>query len=153
MFVGPAYLVLVALGLAGTPAPVRYPLALGLTVLAASELGPKVYDPELKADWRGFAATLAARPSERGLVIVVSTNPTRNLEVETARYYLPPAWAAIALEEATTDRLLRISPDTVYLAVGSHREVPAVPVPEQVGPYRFLRTTRFPGLLVFHAED
>jgi hypothetical protein len=153
LFVGPAYLLLVALGLARTSALVQYPLALGLTVLAASELGPKVYDPELKADWRGFAASLAARPSERGLVIVASTNSTRNTEVETARYYLPAAWAAIALEEATADRLDRIRPGTVYLAVGSHREVLAVPVPEQLWPYRFIHSTRFPGLLVFRARE
>ena len=56
VYSAPAYLVLVALGLTRLPAALRYPLAIVLSILAASELGPKVYDPELKADWRGFAA-------------------------------------------------------------------------------------------------
>jgi uncharacterized membrane protein len=166
LFVAPAYLILVASGLARTPALVRYPLALLLTILAASELGPKVYDPELKADWRGFSAALAGRPGELVLVIVASSHPGRNLEVETARYYLPARCAAIALEEATPDRLDRIGPSAgggtgvVYLAVGSRGGVPAVPVPEQIGPYRFRsdrrgqepRVERYPGLMVWRAE-
>ena len=61
----PAYLILVGLGLARLPAILRYPVGIGLSILAASELGPKVYDPELKADWRGFAAELASRSSGR----------------------------------------------------------------------------------------
>jgi len=52
-------------------------------------------------------------------VIVVSSNPGRNVEVETARYYLPAGCTPIALDEATRNRLDRIRADEVYLAVGS----------------------------------
>jgi uncharacterized membrane protein len=167
MFVAPAYLVLLALGLARTPAMVRYPLALALTILAASELGPKVYDPELKADWREFAAALTAksapgagRPSPTSthgpggsiLVLVASSDAGRNVEVETARYYLPPGCEAIALEGATPDRLRRTGVGEVYLAVGSRRGVPVVPVPEQVGPFRFRQPRRYWGLTAWRAE-
>ena len=44
----PAYLVLVARGLTRLPAVLRYPLAIVLSILAASELRPKVYDPRIK---------------------------------------------------------------------------------------------------------
>jgi hypothetical protein len=133
---------------------------MALTILAASELGSKVYDPELKADWRGFSAALAARRAGRPgeepasvLVIVASTNPERNVEVETARYYLPVRCEAIAWEGATPDRLARIGASAVYLAVGSRRGVPAIPIPEQVGPYRFRAGRGYPGLMVYRAED
>lgn len=160
VFVAPAYLILVALGLSRIPALGRYPLAMALTILAASEFGSKVYDPELKADWRGFSAALAARRAGRPgeepastLVIVASDNPGRNVEVETARYYLPVRCEAIALEGATPDRLARIGASDVYLAVGSRRGVPAIPIPEQVGPYRFRAGRDYPGLMVYRAED
>jgi hypothetical protein len=165
VFVAPAYLILVGLGLSRTPSVLRYPLALGLTVLATLELGAKVYDPEFKADWRGFAAALAARladrPGDSVLVIVASTNPDHNVEVETAQYYLPARCTAIALEEATTERLDRTSAGEVYLTVGSRRGIPARLVPERIGPYRFHpgagsgdpRPARYPGLTVWRAEN
>lgn len=153
VFVAPAYLILVALGLSRTPRALRYVLALGLMILAASELGPKVYDPELKADWRGFSAGLAARPDGSVLVIVASNNPGRNVEVETARYYLPESGQAIAREEATAERLESTGAGAVALAVGSRRGIPAIPVPERIGLYRFRRETHYPGLTVWWAED
>ncbi|MGP0069902.1 MAG: glycosyltransferase family 39 protein [Isosphaeraceae bacterium] len=152
LFVAPAYLILVAMGLSRLPAVLRYPLAMALTILAASELGPKVYDPALKADWRGFSAAIAA-PGTSALVIVATSNPDRNVEVETARYYLPTRCEAIALKDATTDRLAQTNAGAVYLAIGLRRGVPAVAVPERVGPYRFRAVRSYPGLMVYRAED
>src|SRR5262249_42670845 len=103
----PAFLILIALGLTRLPGVIRYSLALGLSILAASGLAPKVYDPELKADWRGFATELASRLAGPTLVIVAPPGPGPNVEVETARYYLPVGCEAIALEEANPERLER----------------------------------------------
>ncbi len=164
VFVAPAYLILVAMGLTRLPAAVRYPLAVALTILAASELGSKVYDPALKADWRGFSAALAARIEDEGgvgrpapgastLLIVATTNPDRNVEVETARYYLPIGCEAIALNEATPDRLSRTRAGEVYLAIGTRGGVPAIAVPDRVGPYRFRADRSYPGLMIYRAED
>jgi hypothetical protein len=164
VFVAPAYLILVAIGLTRLPAAVRYPLALALTILAASELGSKVYDPALKADWRGFSTALAARIKDEGgvgrtapgastLVIVATTNPERNVEVETARYYLPIGCEAIALSDATPDRLSRTDAGAVYLAIGMRRGVLAIAVPDRVGPYRFRADRSYPGLMIYRAED
>ncbi|HZW29706.1 MAG TPA: glycosyltransferase family 39 protein [Isosphaeraceae bacterium] len=153
IFVAPAYLILVALGASRTPRALRYALALGLTILAASEFGSKVYAPDLKADWRGFSAALGDRPAGSVLVIVASNNPGRNVEVETARYYLPDGCAAIPFEEATAERLERLQAVAVALAVGSRQGIPAIPLPDEIGPYRFRRVTHFPGLTVWWAED
>ncbi len=152
VYVAPAYLVLVALGLSRLPALLRYPVAIALTLLAALELGPRVYDPELKADWRGFANTLAARPAGPTLVIVVPSGDGRNVEVETARYYLPAGCEAIALDGAATDRLDGAPAEDIYLAVGSRRGVPAVPPPGRIGPYTFRPDRVYPGLTTLRAE-
>jgi mannosyltransferase len=152
VYVAPAYLILVALGLTRLPAAFRYPVAIGLTILAASELGPKVYDEELKADWRGFASVLAGRPAVSTLVIVVPSSEGRNVEVETARYYLPAGSAAIAPDEATPERLAGAGVEEVYLAVGSQHGVAAVRPPERIGEYTFRPDRVYPGLTTLRAE-
>jgi hypothetical protein len=152
VYSAPAYLILVALGLARLPAVVRYPLAIGVTVLALSELPPRVYDAELKADWRGFATELAAREAGPTLVIVAPPGQGPNVEVETARYYLPAGCEAIALEEATPERLEGTQGAAIYLAVGSRRGVPVVTPPEQIGPFRFRPDRSYAGLTTLRAE-
>jgi len=152
VYVAPAYLILVALGLARLPTALRYPVAIGLTLLAASELRPKVYDPGLKADWRGFATDLSAGRAAPALVIVAPSNEGRNVEDETARYYLPAGCEVIALDEATPERLDRARIATVYLAVGLRRDSPVVPPPERIGPYVFRPDRRYPGLTILRAE-
>jgi hypothetical protein len=148
----PAYLVLVALGLTRSPAVLRYPLAVVLSILAASELGPKVYGEGLKADWRGFATALAAQSEGPIVVIVSSSNQGRNVEVETARYYLPAGCEAIPLDEATPELLESARAAAVYLAVGSRRGSPAVAPPGRIGPYSFRPDRSYPGLMILRAE-
>ena len=93
LFVAPAYLILTAQGLALLPPLTRSGAALALVLLAIASLRSTVYDPGLKADWRAFSAVLATRmaknPAEEVIVAVKSADPDRNVEVETARYYLP----------------------------------------------------------------
>jgi hypothetical protein len=148
----PAFLILIALGMRRLPGVLRYPLAIGLTILAASGLGPKIYDPELKADWRGFATELASRSAGPTLVIVAPPGPGPNVEVETARYYLSVGCEAIALEDATPERLERARAAAIDLAVGSRRGVPVIPPPERIGAYRFRPDRGYPGLTTLRAE-
>lgn len=153
VFVAPAYLLLVARGLVRTPASLRYPLAAGLTILALLELGPKVYAPDLKADWRGFAADLTARaPGAEVLVIVAPLGEGPNVEVETARYYLPSDCRAIGLEEATPERLANSGEAEIYLAIGARGGKPVVPPPDRLGPFVFRPAAEYPGLTVLRAE-
>lgn len=153
VFVAPAYLLLVARGLVRTPSGLRYPLAAGLSILAILELGPKVYSPDLKADWRGFSTDLAARaPGVEVLVIVAPSGEGPNVEVETARYYLPSGCRAIGLEEATPERLADSGVDEVDLAIGSRGGKLVAPPPDRLGPFVFRPAAEYPGLTVLRAE-
>lgn len=153
VFVAPAYLLLVARGLVQTPAGLRYPLAAGLSILALLELGPKVYSPDLKADWRGFSADLAARaPGVEVLVIVAPSGEGPNVEVETARYYLPSGCRAIGLDEATPERLADSGAAEVDLAIGSRGGKPVTPPPDRLGPFIFRPAADYPGLTILRAE-
>jgi mannosyltransferase len=94
LFVAPAYLILVARGLAKLPLPLRIAAAVGGAFLSGAMLLHDVYRPDLKADWKSAAAYLD-RYDPSALVVVTSTDPSRNLEVESARYYLGPGRVVI----------------------------------------------------------
>jgi 4-amino-4-deoxy-L-arabinose transferase-like glycosyltransferase len=151
-FSAPAFLVLVAAGLRSMPALVRFPVAGLLAIVSALALGPLVYDPELKADWRAFALAVSQtprdRPGDRVVVIVASSEATRNVEVETARYYLPASCTVIAALDATSQRLDDHGAEQVYFAVGLRHGEPAATVPERLGGYQFHERQRYPGLVV-----
>jgi uncharacterized membrane protein len=150
LFVAPAFLILVAQGLTMIPAAPRFVLGLGLTVLAWGSLVPKVYDKDLKADWRAFADELARRdrshPGKEILVVVRSTEPDRNVEVETARYYLPAHCMVVAWDESMKrgfggDR-------ETYVTIGvKNRD--SVPVPADPA---WVLEERFPGLQVYRVR-
>lgn len=150
-FSAPPYLLLVGLGLARCPARVRYPLALGLAVISGLALKGLAYDRELKADWRGFAARAGALASPREtLVVVVSADPDRNVEVETARYYLAADCPAITVDQAAP-RLQKSERRNVFLVLPGRRGFPLANLPEWIGPFRFERDRRFEldGLIVY----
>jgi mannosyltransferase len=153
VFVAPAYLILVASGLSQIRGWARYPLALALTGISAFSLVPLVYAPDLKADWRSFSAevfrSLVEHPRDSVLVIVASADPDRNVEVETARYYLPEHCTVLGSEEATAERLDRLDQGEVYFAVGSRQDRPVHSVPARLGAYLFSDERRFAGLFVY----
>jgi uncharacterized membrane protein len=144
LFVAPAYLILVALGLGRLPALLRYPLGIMIALLSLWSMFPMVYDPEIKGDWRAFAASLDGAPST---VIVMSADPAQNVEVETARYYLPADCTIVGSEAADRRNLGDGMP--VYLTVGSKRGRTARPIPDHLAGYRFVSDRSFPGLAVF----
>jgi len=132
LFVAPAYLILLAKGL------VRIPVAAGLGVwlvavgLSVSAWPARIFAPDLKADWRAAADALDARdPTGVESVVVIATDPTQALEVETARYYLGPRRRAYALGDGVRvndGRFALWGPKVwVALAVRGGREV--VPLP------------------------
>jgi mannosyltransferase len=153
VFVAPAYLILVASGLSRIPAWARYALALALPAISGLALLPLVYAPDLKADWRSFSAeiftSLVEHPRDSVLVIVASTGPDRNVEVETARYYLPEHCTVLGSEETTAERLERTDPGDVFFTIGSRQGRPVSPVPDRLGPYQFQDERRFAGLIVY----
>jgi hypothetical protein len=153
VFVAPAFLILVAVGLSRMPAFVRYPLAAVLALSSAAALRTAAYDPDLKADWRGFARdlaqTMATAPAQSSVVLVASADPGRNVEVETARYYLPARAVAIAAREPPAPALDGVTSGRVYYAIGWKPGSPPGSVPNMIGKYRFREDRRYPGLIVY----
>jgi hypothetical protein len=149
LFVAPAFLILVAQGLASVRAPARLVLGLGLSVLALLSLVPQVYDSDLKADWRAFAAELASRGRfHRGaeiLVLVKSSDSVRNVEVETARYYLPVFCTVIAWDESMKRGLG--DDHQTYLTIGVKNRASA-PLSEDPA---WVLDAYYPGLVVYRA--
>jgi uncharacterized membrane protein len=154
VYVAPAFLILVSAGLRQIPAPARYPLGLVLTVISLATLRPAAYDLDLKADWRAFARDLAqetpAGPDESIVVVVSSADPIRNVEVETARYYLPAGTVAIAAGETAPEAPRRLHVPAVYYTGGMRSGPPdAASVPRSFTTYRFREDRRYPGLIVY----
>jgi hypothetical protein len=156
-FVAPVFVVLVAAGLRQLPALFRYPAAFLLALVSAVALGQLAYDPELKADWRDFGLavtqTLRDHAGERIVVIVATNDPARNVEVETARYYLPDRCTVTAADDVGLERLDAGGATHVYFAVGLRHGRPIATVPNQLGGYQFHDEMRYPGLAVFHGTQ
>jgi mannosyltransferase len=133
LFVAPAYLILLARGLARLPVWERLPVAAAALGLAAWSLPGTVYAPDLKADWRAAAAFLdRSDPSATGPVVVVSADPGHNVEVETARYYLGPRRPVVPMPVRPDDwpGAVPPGPGRVWFAVGLRGGRPAGPLPD-----------------------
>jgi uncharacterized membrane protein len=91
LFVAPAYLMLVARGVAELPRPARFGAVGLMLALSIQNLLAVTYAPGVKADWRGFARWVAAREGGDATVIVVPHDPLfPRTQFEAARYYLEP---------------------------------------------------------------
>jgi hypothetical protein len=99
LFVGPAYLILVARGLGKLPWPLSIGAAATGALFSGVMLCHDVFRSDLKADLRGAAAYLD-KHDPKGLVAVIAANPSGTTELETARYYLEPGRAVIPWREA-----------------------------------------------------
>ncbi|MGO9600609.1 MAG: glycosyltransferase family 39 protein [Isosphaeraceae bacterium] len=154
LFVAPAFLILVAQGLPLIRPLFRYGVLIGLGLLASSVLPTRVYKPDLKADWRGCSATIAAamaaNPDTHFTVVVKSTYPTRNVEVETARYYLPPQCQVLAFDALFSSGADAMPKGEVYLAISSNNSQAAPPVSEKASfTASWQLQQRYPGLLLY----
>jgi len=151
LFVAPAYLILVAQGLSRLPMAGKVPIGLLILLLSAQSLCTTVFAPGLKADWRAFGRSLATRmvrdPSAAITVLVRSADPSRNVEVETARYYLPedcrvrPAELALSVGASASGL-----DEPRYLAVGIKEESAKPPAQSLDG---WVLDQHFPGLAVY----
>jgi mannosyltransferase len=118
LFVAPAYLLLVARGLATLSRPARLTAVVAMIPLISCGLAGQTYAPGLKADYRGFAQWL--RNQDKGRVVVVLHNHDSRFpltQFAAARYYLEPA-VPVVLECGDGPSLPAIPPNgtTVYHA-------------------------------------
>ena len=115
LFVGPAYLILVARGLGKLPLPLGITTAGAGAVLSGAMLVSDVYRPDLKADWKE-AAVYLDRYEPGALVVVVSADSSRNVEVESARYYLGKH--RVVMPWSDQSGILMRSDNRVWVSVG-----------------------------------
>ncbi|WZO96235.1 glycosyltransferase family 39 protein [Isosphaeraceae bacterium EP7] len=87
LFSAPACLLLIAGGLSHLPRRTSLAVLCGLSLLTIVPLKQGVFAPDLKADWRAAALFLGDRPASEPL-LVTSSDPSQNVEVEAARYYV-----------------------------------------------------------------
>lgn len=137
LYVAPAYLLLLARGIAALKwRYARLGVAVASLILALPMIDATVYAPDLKADWRAAAHYLGTfLPESTVKVVVVSADPARNVEVETARYYLDDRIEVLPLD----DVIIVLGPDPdrdpkglFFFAVGVRggRPVARVQVPK-----------------------
>jgi 4-amino-4-deoxy-L-arabinose transferase-like glycosyltransferase len=155
LFVAPAYLILVAQGLSSLPPVTRSAVGIGLALLAAQSLDRTVYAPGLKADWRAFSTVLTERmartPGEAVTVLVKSEDPARNVEVDTARYYLPEKCQALPLEAAVAKGLETRVNGPVLVAIGAKDDPSGVL--QEYGFRSWVLDGKYPGLAVYRVNE
>jgi 4-amino-4-deoxy-L-arabinose transferase-like glycosyltransferase len=154
VYAAPPFFLLIGAALSRLKPRYCLPVAACLTIIAIWSLVPTVYAPDQKADWRAFAhflATQAPGPSGRSTgIIVASTNPDRNVEVETARYYLPPGVLTLPLDSHTDKDPSLANISRLFLAVGTSASNPQPrEVPASLGPFRFGDYVEYPGLRIY----
>ena len=150
LYTAPAYLILVAQGLTRLPRLTRAYVAVGIVTLILPELGATVYAPGLKADWKTVANYLAARmdqnPGTEVTVLVKSSDPVRNKEIETARYYLPERCRVIPLEDATAAMPGLGASGEVYVVVPRKQGAAGLP---RADVFEAVDRSEFAGLTVY----
>jgi uncharacterized membrane protein len=155
LFVAPAYLILVAQGVAKLPSFTRYSAAIALVLIAIPSLRSTVYAPGLRADWRAFSGVIASRmainPADEVVVAVKSAGSGRNFEVETARYYLPDRCLVMDLADLEAGGVEKLPPCELYVTYDRTRSFPEFPLRGGLlsgwrvdGPY--------PGMFVYRAN-
>jgi hypothetical protein len=150
LFVGPAYLILVARGLGKLPWPLSLVAAGAGAAVSGAMLASDVYRPGLKADWRAAAAYLDAR-DPGAAIAVISANPPRNVEAETARYYLEPRRLVIPWAGTPNDGTRQQTP--AWIAIGVRRGPAAVVLPAALTEKVLIReTVDLPGLRLMRVD-
>jgi 4-amino-4-deoxy-L-arabinose transferase-like glycosyltransferase len=150
LFAGPAFLILLARGLAKLPLPVAIATAAAGAVLSGAMLPSMVFRPDLKADWRGAAAYLDRRDPS-ALVAVISADRARNVEFESARYYFRPGRAVIPCPNPLAE--LAHAGTSVWVSVGLRDGRPAGVLPDELAEDDIVReVVDFPGLRLLRID-
>lgn len=123
LFVAPAFLLLVARGLARLPRWASILAGVAILGLSISLWPSMIFSRDLKADWRAAARYMnSVDPAQVIAVHVVTIGQGPNVEVETARYYLGSKRPVRAYDRETTT-----FDKPVWVAVGG-RENGKVPL-------------------------
>jgi mannosyltransferase len=126
LFVGPAYLLVVAHGLSKLPLPVSLVAAVAGAVLSCIALFDDVYRPDRYADWKSVAAYLNWHEPNIP-VAVISAGQAANTELETARYYLEPGRRVIPWVDSP--ETLKNQQSTTWVSIGLQNDRPVAQMP------------------------
>ena len=126
LFVGPAYLLLVAHGLSKLPWSLSVTAAAIGAVLSGIMLLDEVYRPDRYTDWKSVAAYLNWRDPS-AIVNVITTGPFDNTELETARYYFGPGRVVIPWLDEPADLMSRQSSMWVSISLQDGRPMHVLP--------------------------
>jgi mannosyltransferase len=126
LFVGPAYLLLVAHGLSKLPWPVNLTTAVVGAALSCIALVDGVYRADRYADWKSVAAYLD-RHEPNTPVTVITAGRFANTELETARYYLEPGRSVIPWVDLPEN--LKNHQNATWVSIGLQNNRPVVPMP------------------------
>lgn len=116
LFVGPAYLLLVARGLSKLPWSLGIIAAVAGAVLSGIMLVDEVYRSDRYTDWRSVAAYLDRREPTATVVVITGTLFS-STELETARYYLEPQHIVIPWIELPGELISHQGPVWVSISV------------------------------------
>jgi mannosyltransferase len=126
LFVGPAYLLLVAHGLSKLPWPVNLITAVAGAALSCIALFDGVYRADRYADWKSVAAYLD-RHEPNTPVTVITAGRFANTELETARYYLEPGRSVIPWVDLPEN--LKNHQSATWVSIGLQNNRPVAPMP------------------------
>ncbi len=127
LFVGPAYLLLVARALSKLPWSLSITAAAGGAVLSGIMLLGDVYRPDRYADWRSVATYLNRRDPS-ATVAVITAGPYGNTELETARYYFGPSRVVVPWPAQPGELISRDGSVWVSLSLQDSRPMGELPV-------------------------
>jgi hypothetical protein len=131
LFVGPAYLILLARGLAKLPGAAAFAVAAGLAICSGVLLWQTVYSPGLKADWRTAARIIAHEDPAGATILVYPADPRWAREFEVARYYLGAHGWSYRVGVGASPPGAPTGP--IWLAVGLRNGRPVARLPERAG--------------------
>ncbi len=144
LFVGPAYLILVARGLSKLAEPLALTAVVAGAVLSGVMMMNDVYRHDLKADWRDAAAYLNRRDLT-ATVAILSADASGDTELETARYYLGPDRRLVSWTDRPDDS--NPSRNPTWVAISLRKGRPVTELPAVLTDHGFIReTVNFPGL-------
>jgi mannosyltransferase len=126
LFVGPAYLLLVARGLSKLPWSLGIVAAVAGAIFSATMLVDDVYRSDRYTDWRSAAAYLDQREL-RATVAVITGSLFGNTELETARYYFGPHHVVIPWIEPPDELMSRRGP--LWVSINLQDGHPMVKLP------------------------
>jgi mannosyltransferase len=129
LFVGPAYLLLIARGISLLPrASIRFMVLTTLTLMAGTTIVSRSFAVE-RADWQGAASMIRAKNPRAPVVIM--DHERRRMHRACLGYYLAPQQQPISVEHELS-ALAASPPESLWFVIETANWNTAVPIPDDL---------------------